>query len=281
MRLACLVVAAACGSSHAKPDAAVPPRCDPTAQFGAPIAVAGLDTAGDELGARLTPDELVVVFAFAATAGGKLDLYTAARATADAAFGTPVPLGAVNSVYDDSSPALSPDQLLLFLDSDRGATGMPHIYASARPSIAAAFGPPTAAVALSDGETTPMLANAGALYFASDVRPGLGMHDLWRADVDATGATGTPAAVPGMVDTSDDEQAPAVTPDELAIYFERTTAAGTGIYEATRTSAGDPFGAPVVVASMAAAPSWISPDQCDLYFDAPGVGQDVFLATRE
>jgi len=292
VKRAAIALAAACGSSsHPKPDAPAPPRCDPTAAFGTPAPVGGLDTAGDELAARLTPDELVVVFAYASAPGGKLDIYTATRASTTDSFGAPTPIGAVNSVYDDSSPTLSPDQLLLVFDSDRGANGMSHVYASARAAAAATFGPPVEAIALSDGEDHPLLANGTTLYFASAVRAGVGMHDLWRAPIDDSGAVGTPMQVPGAaINTADDEDDPVVTADELALFFVRTTAAaGAGVYAATRPTAAADFGEPALVTGLAptsatAVPSWISPDQCDLYFTsdmAGGAGgQDVYVVTR-
>jgi len=282
-------VLAACSSSSStpKPDAPAPPRCDPTAAFGTPAPVAGLDSAGDELAARLSPDELVVVFAYASTPGGKLDVYTATRASTTASFGTPAPIGATNSIYDDSFPTLSPDQLLLVFDSDRGASGLSHVYASARASATATFGPPIEAIALADGEDHPLLANDTTLYFASATRPGAGMHDLWRAVVDDSGATGTPMAVPGAaIDTADDEDDPVVTPDELALVFVRTTATSSDVLVATRPATDVDFGQPTLITGLAPAgspvvPTWISPDQCDLYFSSNLAGeQDVYVVTR-
>ncbi|HTR49917.1 MAG TPA: hypothetical protein VMJ10_04360 [Kofleriaceae bacterium] len=291
MKRAAIALAAACGSSsHPKPDAPPPPRCDPTAAFGTPAPVPGLDTAGDELDARLTPDELAVVYAYASTPGGKLDIWAQTRANIGDSFGGLQAVGAVNSVYNDSSPTLSPDQLLLVFDSDRGPSGMTHVYASARAAATATFDPPTEAIALSDGEDHPMLANATVLYFASAVRAGVGMHDLWRAPIDDSGAVGTPMLVPGAaINTADDEDYPVVTPDELALFFVRTTPMGAGVYAATRASADADFGEPALVAGLAptsstAIPSWISPDRCDLYFTSnmPGGagGQDVYVVTR-
>ena len=66
-----LLLLAACGSSGHKPDAMIDagPRCMPTAPFGAPVPVAGLDSTFDDQGARLTADELTVVFARSRTSG--------------------------------------------------------------------------------------------------------------------------------------------------------------------------------------------------------------------
>jgi hypothetical protein len=280
-----LLLFAACGGGSAKPDALVDagPRCDPSAAFGAPMPVPGLGSALDDQGARLTPDERTVVFARARTSG-TTDLYLATRATADAAFDTPMLLGTVNSVNSELWPTLSPDGLLLLFDTDR-ATQKLHVYVSKRASTDAAFGPPSAAVALADGDVQPLLANVASLYFASNVRTGLGMGDIWRVDIDSTGATGTPAAVIGDVNSAANEAAPAVTADERVMAFARDG----DIYLASRSSPSDGFGTASSIPGLAEmgvneAPTWISPDGCHLYLqsDAPGGmgGLDLYMATR-
>jgi hypothetical protein len=276
---------AACGGGGGTPDALVDagPRCDPAAPFGAPVPVAGLDSELDDQGARLTPDELTVVFARART-NNTTDLYMASRATIDAAFDTPTLLGTVNSVNSELWPTLSPDALLLLFDTNRG-TQTYRVYASTRASTAAAFGPPTASAALADGDAQPLLASATALYFASSTRTGLGMGDIWRADIDATGAVGTPAAVIGDVNSAANEAAPAVTADERVVAFARDG----DVYLASRSSPSDGFGTAAAVAGLAEmgvneAPTWISPDGCHLYVqsDAPGGmgGVDLYMASR-
>ena len=280
-----LLLLAACGGGGGTPDAVVDagPRCDPAAAFGAPVPVAGLDSDLDDQGARFTPDELTVVFARARTSG-TTDLYLASRPTIDAAFDTPTLLGTVNSVNSELWPTLSADALLLLFDTNR-ATQTYHVYLSTRATADAAFGPPTAAVALADGDAQPLLANATSLYFASATRPGLGMGDIWRADIDSTGATGTPAAVIGDVNSAANEAAPAVTADERVIAFARDG----DIYLASRSSPSDGFGTATPIDGLAQmgvneAPTWISPDGCHLYVqsDAPGGmgGLDLYMATR-
>jgi Tol biopolymer transport system component len=280
-----LVVLAACGGGGHKPDAAIDagPRCDPNAAFGAPVAVAGLDTNLDDQGARLTPDELTVVFA-RSRANGTSDLYLATRATIGDPFGAPELLGSVNSVNSELWPTLSPDALLMLFDSDRATTKF-HVFVTRRTAADATFGPPTASVALADGDDQPMLANGAALYFTSSTRAGLGIGDIWRVDIDSTGAAGTPAAVIGDVNSAADETAPAVTADERTIAFAR----GGDIYLATRSSAADGFGTATAIAGLAdpavrEAPTWISPDACHLYLqsDAPGGmgGIDLYMASR-
>ena len=286
-RRALLVLVAACGggSKHA-PDAPAP-RCSPTAPFGAGVPLGSLDTAADELAARLTPDELVVVFAAGSTPAS-YDLYTASRATVNGPFSGPTLLGSLNSVYSDSWPTITPDQLVVLFESTRPA-GTVHIFSSQRATPTSPFAPPTAELALSDGEGHPMIASPAALYFSSATRPGAGMHDVWRSEIDASGKAAGPIAVPGMVNTADDEDAPVVTPDELEMIFLRTTATGASVLDATRAANGDPFGTPteitgLVPAGGTAVPDWLSPDGCALYFhgNVPGGagGQDLYVSLR-
>ena len=279
------LVLVACGGGTKKPDASVDagPRCTATAPFGAPLPVAGLNTNLDEQGARLTPDELTVVFARTRT-NGTSDLYLASRATTADAFGTPELLGTANSVNSELWPTLAPDALLMLFDSNRGTTTF-HVYITKRTDAASPFGPPMAATALADGDGDPLLANATALYFASAARPGLGMGDIYRVDIDATGATGTPAAVIGDVNGSGDERAPAITADERIMAFARNS----DVYLASRSSPADGFGTASPVDGLAdatahEAPTWISPDGCHLYIqsDAAGGqgGLDLYVASR-
>jgi hypothetical protein len=163
------------------------------------------------------------------------------------------------------------------------------VYVSRRTSVSQSFGSPTKVPALIDNEVHPMLANARALYFASAVRTGgEGMHDVWRAEIDSTGATSTPTLV-GGVNTGDAEMAPAVTADELRIFIRRIVAGESDVYTATRSTTQDRFAAAVTVPGLAEvgideAPSWVSPDECALYFhsNAPAGagGVDLYVALR-
>jgi hypothetical protein len=280
-----LLLLAACGGGGGgkKPDAPPGPRCDATAPFGAPVPVTSLDSTFDDEGLRLTPDELTGVFA-RSRSGGTTDLYLATRATADGDFGAPMLLGTVNSVSSELWPTLSPDALLLLFDSNR-TTGTFHVYVSRRADAMSPFGPPSSSVALADGDGQPLLASATALYFTSSTRTGLGMGDIWRVDIDSTGAIGTPAAVIGGINSAANETAPAVTADERVMAFERDG----DVYLASRSAPTDGFGTASPVDGLAAigvteAPAWISPDSCHLYVqsDAPGGmgGIDLYMASR-
>lgn len=292
MRHAALLLCVACGSDPALPDArpdVIVPRCDPQAPF-APQPVGGLNSPNDDVSARLSPDELVVVFSRRTGAGtGFYDMYQATRAARDLPFDAPTLLATVNSVNSETWPSMSPDGLLLAFESDR-STGTNHIYTSKRATVTDKFGPASIAPALMDLEHHPYLANNRALYFASAVRTGQGMFDIWRTEIDSTGATSTPVAVLGGVNTPDEEITPTVTEDELHMYFRRTVSAEHDIYTAARSSMADGFGVatPVPGLSMAGVneiPNWISADGCSLYVQiaslAGGMGDDdLFVARR-
>ena len=271
-----LAIGSACGGGG-DGDAAVDtgPRCDPAAPFGAPVLVGGINSDDDDVSARLTSDELVVFFAHGT--GGKYDLWTASRASSAEPFGSPTLVTTANSVYDDEWPSPSADGLALVFESDRPTPGTFHILATRRDSLTSPFAPPVMMAGLDANDLTPFVVASGrTVYFASKARPGLGADDLYRAELDASGAAMNPTAVTGLVNTSDDEDQPAVTADELHIYYRHATPTESDIYVSSRPTASDLFSPPVPVAGLAEpgiheGMDWISPDGCNLYFhsDAP------------
>jgi Tol biopolymer transport system component len=284
MKRLLVTIVAACGSSSESPDATVAaPRCDPSAPFGEPEPLA-INSDLDDAGARFSPDESVVVFSRRSSTGA-YDLYTATRDPIEGRFGTPELLTTVNSVNSELWPTLSPSGRLLAFDTDRAAT-VSHVYVSRRALTSERFGAPTVAVALNDREGYPMIANDRAMYFASDVRMGQGQRDIWRAEIDSTGAMAPPSALPGAINTADDEAAPAVTLDELHIFFRRTVGSESDVYTASRATAQEAFGTPSPVDGLARlgiaeTPSWVSPDGCHVYFNSDASGNDdIYMAWR-
>jgi hypothetical protein len=283
---------AACGSDPVKPDAMpdAAPRCDPAAPFAAPVPVTGLNTMLDDVSARLSEDELIMVFARRQMTN-VYDLYQATREARDAPFGAAELLATVNSVNSELWPTLSPDGLTLMFDSDRGQPGIYHLHVARRTSTADRFGSPAIVNGLRDREVHAYLANANALYFtsATSVRPGMGSDDLWRVEVNADGTLGEPTAIIGGVNTTNEEVAATLTQDELRMYFRRTVAGEPDIFSAQRSTTSDGWGAAVPVPGLSVIgvneiPTWISPDNCTLYLfsnapDGAG-GYDLYVAYR-
>lgn len=284
------VLAAGCGSDKASPDAMpdAPPRCDPSAPFAAPVPVDGLNTMLDDVTARLSRDELTVVFTRRQTSA-VYDLYQATRASRDAAFSNVELLATVNSVNSEVWPSLSVDGLTLAFGSDRGTPGMYRIYVARRAATTDRFAGAAAVAELMVHEVHPMLVNDHALYFTSPVRKGQGLEDLWRAEVNADGSLGAPAALLGDVNTAAEEVAATLTEDELRVYFRRTVGIEPDIFTASRSTLNDGFGVATAVPGLSVAginevPTWVSADGCNLYLfsDAPGGvgGQDLYVARR-
>jgi len=292
-RLAVAFVAAGCGGDPATVDALIDagPRCDPAAPFGAPELIASLSTDLDDVTARLSPDELDVVFS--RRTGGLYDLWTARRPSIDEPFGAAALLTSVNSVNNEIWPALSPDGLVLMFDADRTTPGVFRIWSSTRASTTAPFGPPSPRAELMPGELHATLPTDRALYFASGARPGLGAADIWRAEINDGGGIAGPIALVGGVNTADDEVTPAVTADERQIFFRRTTGVAPAIeddiFTSSRSTPQDGWGPSAPVPSLATAgvsetPSWVSPDGCHLYLHATigggPLGVNLYVAKR-
>ena len=267
-------------------DAPASPRCDPTAAFGAPKELKTVNGPTEDLGGRLANDQLTILFS-RTNADNTWDIYSATRSTTTEPFGAPQVVGPLNTIYSELWPALTPDGLAVYFMSDRITPGTYGVWVAKRASITAAWGPPMAVPDLMTGDVTPFVANATGFYFASGARTGAGANDIFRATLDATGAMTMIGAVIGGVDTTASEVIPVLTADELHIYFARNNGTDFDIYQASRSSTSDGFGAAAPVPGLAMAgfdelPSWISPDGCDLYYSSAGgvTGSDLFVVSR-
>jgi Tol biopolymer transport system component len=267
------MLVAACGSDPKAPDAMpdAAPRCDPSAPFAAPVPVEGVNSHLEEAAPRLSPDELTIYFSRKQTTA-VYDLYQATRDSRDAAFGTPELLATVNSINSDVWGSVSPDGLTLIFDSDRGMPNTYRSHISKRASTADRFGPAVAVAGLLAGDVHPMIANNSVLYFASPnaTRMGAGVFDIFRTTLDTDGTVGMVTPVIGGVNTADLEMTPALTEDELHIYFRRDVANEADIYTASRSTVNDGFGLATKVETLAVPlvsenPGWISADGCNLY----------------
>lgn len=270
--------------ANAPTDAA--PRCNPNAAFGPPHRIDELDTAAEEDLASLTPDELTMYFSSTRVgAVGSYDIFSATRADRDAAWGNVQVVGGVNTVASERAPMISADQRTLY-----ARTGI-------APDYQIGVSTRTTASGLFNGLTDAPLINASgandeggilldnAIYFASDRS---GNYQIMRAA--RTGTTlGPPLVVSGdMLDLASSEGQPVVTPDELNLYFESDRAGGTGaddIYVAKRQNLADGFSAPVNLAGLNTAsadfPTWVSADNCVLYFTNRNAGDyDLLFAAR-
>jgi hypothetical protein len=215
------------------------PACDPTAPFGDPIPIEELNSPGIETGARLTPDELTIVFE------RNNEIFMAERTSTDEPFGDAEQLG-LDRFGSAGAPWISDDGLLLLLEVDAS-----DLYVSRRADLAARF---VSADLFSADHSDPFVIGGanGRLY--ADESDDLVVAPL----VDWEPGTFEPLGLSGT--------RPVPTRDELTLYFARSLT----IVVSTRASTSDAFGSPEAVGvdvSGNGAPSWISPDGCRLYFD--------------
>lgn len=265
-------------------------RCDPKANFGRPVALASLNTSASEESADLSADELTMYFSSSRPGGiGSFDIYEATRSSTSEPFGSVVSVTGVNTSGEDRLPRVTADSLSLFATSKASSAQFYHVALATRASTTLAFSA-LQLVATVNGTTNDgdsfILPAGNVLYFASDRG---GNYGLYRSSM-AGGAFSAPTLVSGVsLDSPSTEGHPVVTPDELTLFFSSNRPGGSGnfdIYQATRQTVADGFGAPIALTSINTAnyevPNWISPDGCALYFTYldPNLGYQLYVTMR-
>lgn len=267
------------------PDAG-PPRCDSRVPFGTPAVVKGFATM-PVLSGRLNPDETQVYFSALNSCAGEecIDLFVAGRDNRDASFSSGSLIPKINcGQASEYFPSISADSLRIYFESSRmrtpdadGGCGIDvaRIWSAKRDKVDDSFG----SVQVDDKfdvpgalDTSPYLHPSGAtLYFVSTGRPqGPGNQDIWLARI-KNGLVDTIEVVDN-VSTGEAETAPVISLDELTIYFARDPAGGAErkIWVAHRPTPLAKFDAPAPLDELNTRsdqiPSWISPDNCRLYY---------------
>lgn len=278
--LAAAVLVAGCGRVGFEPpiDAPAKPPCDPSAPFGAPSLVAGLNATSYAAVARLSTDELEVFFqAIPATTK---QIYTARRPTTAESFGAWQLLGINDATVDNYDATLSRDGVTLLFASPRpGGSGGIDIYRATRATPSGDFGAPALVAAIDTpiNEDQPYVMGSNAAVWYNSVASG--SEDIWEA---LSGA-GAPVS---SLNSPKSETFPTPSADGTVVYFGSDRAGpGHDIYVATRASVADPFAPPVPVVELDTPaedePSWLSPDLCRLYLTSTRLGtSNVFVAER-
>jgi Tol biopolymer transport system component len=286
------LLAAACGRvdfAAVTGDAEAPPadagRCEIATPFQPAVMVAGLNTGAGDITLRLEPDELTGVFWSLRT--GDADIFAAQRPDLGSPF-TATILPAVSSVgATDSDPTLPADgSFIAFASTRAGGAGGFDLYEAER--VASSYTAPMAIASLDTAvnEMNPNYSNAeGALYFDSDVT---GTPRIYRSVRSGPATYGTAVMVAELASSDGQEFDPVPSADGLALYFRSTRMGGPGngdIYVATRPSLATTFGAPALVDSASSpavdGPSFVSRDQCRLYFTSDRSGAaSLYVAAR-
>jgi Tol biopolymer transport system component len=262
-----LTVLIACRSDSAGP--ALSPDVDvsfslSSAGWSTPVNLGPVvNSAGADLNAALSPDELSLYFTSDRTGGlGGNDIWVAHRDCVDCAWQAPFNLeGPINSASVDAGPRLSNDGHLLFFQSQRpGGHGSDDIYVSRRdnPNDDLAWGEPV--LLGPDVNTAGSEQAATYLQSAEDGTANLYFNrttttsaaDLYYVSVSRDGEVRGPAvAVSELNDPATIDQHATIRKDGREILFSSTRAGGLGgfdIYTSTRRSVHDPWSTPVGLA---------------------------------
>jgi Tol biopolymer transport system component len=284
--------AAGCGrfdfdprAGDAGPDSSIDGgKCAIATPFQPPVLVQGLDTGTGDVTLRLEANELTGVFWSLRT--GDADIFLAQRPD----FATPftasllTPLNSAGNV--DADPSISPDGAFIAFSSNRptGLGGF-DLYESDRSGGVYGTPMPITAVNTAMNETTPTYSPAdGAMYFDALVS---NQSKIFRTFRTAPFTYSAPQQVTEL-SSADEEFDIAPSTDGLAVYFRSSRPGGPGggdIYVATRPALGQPFGTPTLVPEVSDVtidgPSFLSPDQCRLYFTSDRSGSvRLYVASR-
>lgn len=279
------------------PDAPIgPKKCDPGTPFGAPTKVASLNSAGPDGEARLSDDELTVFFASKRDTDRSLGLYRATRARRSDAFTAPTRLVTDIDLEQDESlewPSPVGDNRLYYATQKSIQVGVLNAGTLTR------TGEVTVSGAL-DVKLTPFLRSdrPNEMWLASSSNPEITTE---LADIFfATSADGTAytAKIDDNVSTKGlNDYAPVISQDGLSLYISRVRIPdGNGlrwfdIWMARRDFRDAPFRDPVLLPPLRTSETatedtyvtWISPDDCRIYFhravSSDGT-QDIWTAER-
>ena len=235
--------------------------------WGEPRLLAAVNTEHDELGPRLSPDgRFLLLYSDRPGGLGQYDLWAAAR-TKDG-WSAPLNLGpAVNSKYNDYSPALTPDGKRLIFATNREAAAKEQVRgtpwratirqgrlgdydlfaaerADANAPASAPASAPTAAAGLAfrpatrlEGVNTPhhegacCVSPAGDfLYFTSNRPGGRGGFDLYRCRL-SDGRCGEVTSVGPEINTSANEMEPHLADGGFRLVFSSDRPKGRGGYD--------------------------------------------------
>ncbi|HEX8110174.1 MAG TPA: hypothetical protein VF516_20730 [Kofleriaceae bacterium] len=209
-----------------------------------------------------------------------------------AAFDPPQPLLMTDAPGSSADPALSADELTLYLTRSSPA-GDHDLFVATRSRVTDPFGAPVplAAVDSTSSDAVPTLAAAGLdLVFESDRIAGEGKHLYVATRSSALSEFGAPALVAGVrsPDATDDDQEPFLTADGKELWFISNRTGNNEIFRATWSAGGVASAAVVPALSSSSAEQHVilSADRRTVYFSsnrsAPGArgGFDIYRAHR-
>lgn len=271
--------------SDASPDAVAPPACDLTKPFGA-LQSLNINTSAYETGARFSPDELTLWFQRRSGVNSlDGDIYMTTRPDKQTPFAAPAKITQLSSSSAEGGPTVRGDLLMAYLASFRSG-GSGDLFRATRATASATWGAPArmASISTTYADDDPFMLEDGRALYWDSLRGGNG--NIYRASLDSAGNPGSAVSVPG-INTTAKESEPAVTLDELTIYFARVVGSKQ-IHVAKRATAAAPWGTAVPVDELNSAqdeyPDWVSADGCHILISSQRSGgkglSDVYFAAK-
>jgi Tol biopolymer transport system component len=202
--------------------------------FGGPVAIAGVNTAGNETWPSVTGNGLIL---YAGTDGTPFDIAVATRSSTGASFGALAPVAAL----DNSAPAqglgledpyILEDGSAIYFDNRADLYRAAH---NAGGSFDAPVLVPGASINTSAAEQTVVVSpDELTLYFGSNRTGGMGMFDIYVATRGTTSdAFGTPTELAALGSAAN-EWPTWISPDGCVLYFESDRAGSSDLFFATR-----------------------------------------------
>jgi Tol biopolymer transport system component len=267
---------------------------DGSVALSAPQELASLSSNGSERDPWISSDRLTLYYGVKPTgAASDSDIYRARRTATDQPFGTATALVNLNRTdADESRAALTPDEKMLVLASNRVNSNDFDIYLISRGDTTVEFGSPDTThlgAVNGDGASNfdPFLTADGKKLYLAPLAGGSPQHIFVATRTNTSSDFSAPVAVPGIGSQSIDAD-PALSLDERIILFSSTRNGGIGgtdLWYATRQNANVSFGMPKLVPGVNSTSSdgdpMLSADGCELYFSSTRTGDDYDLYTAQ
>jgi len=191
-------------------------RASKTAAFAAPAMLTALNSTASDNDPAVSADHLSIWFHSARD--GDADIYTATRATTAEAWGTPVPVGPVNSASAEAHAYYRQSANELWLISNRGISYDIYVSTRAGGTFSAPVLVPELMSVTNDWQPQPS-EDGLTMLLASDRQGGKGGFDLYLS---RRATTSAPWSLPVAIDelnSASGEQAGWLSADGCRIYF--------------------------------------------------------------
>jgi hypothetical protein len=236
----------------------------------------------------LTADELEIYFI--SDRDGNADVWFSTRESAEGTFGAPRRLAAASTDGVESSPAISPDGLELFVGQDErdGGVGLLDIWVLERPRAGAAWSTPTNVIELNSTEDDiPRPPGFGNTVMPLGSRRGLeGYRTYLASRANPTAPFGAPMLVGELSIDGQSTVDGFLTEDGLTLFYSSAQSENEGdLFYAIRPDVDAPFGTPIPITDLNTNADerdpWMNPTSTGFYFtsDREGGDHDLFFCT--